>query len=113
MFYDRFCELCKKNGLKPTNVVNELNLSSGNMTNWKSGRVPKTDVLTRIAEYFNVSVDSLLGKEDTEFSTEKEIADSDIKFALFGDVAEHIPDEKLQEVKKFAEFIKNEFKKEQ
>lgn len=39
------------------------------------------------------------------------ITDDDIKFALWGDVADEIPNDKLQEVKNFAEFIKNTYKK--
>lgn len=39
------------------------------------------------------------------------ITDDDIKFALWGDVADEIPNEKFQEVKTFAEFIKNTYKK--
>ena len=113
MFYNTFAKLCKDGGISETAAIQAIGLSTGNLKNWKNGRTPKAEVLRKTAAYFGVSVDFLLEKEATNISTEKIISDNDIKFALFGDVAEQIPDEKLQEVKKFAQFIKNEFKKEQ
>ena len=82
------------------------------MNYWKNGNVPKQDTLIKIANYFGVSVDYLLGNE-TDFKSQPEsvISDDDIKFALWGDVADEIPNDKLQEVKTFAEFIKNTYKK--
>lgn len=102
MFYERFCHICEEKGLKPTRVVTDLHLSSGNMTNWKRGRVPKTEVAIRIAEYLGVSVDYLLANES---STNTSVTEDDIKFALF-DGAENITDEMYEEVKRFAEFVK-------
>ncbi len=75
-------------------------------------REPDYETLLKIANYFNVSVDYLLGKTDVKNDDEKStVTDDDIKFALFGEVADKIPDEKLQEVKNFAQFIKDNFKK--
>lgn len=70
MFYDEFCKICEKKGLKPTNVVKELKLSSGNMTNWSNGRTPKTDVALRIAKYLGVSVEQLMGEEESSANDE-------------------------------------------
>lgn len=64
MFWKIFLELCEKNNIKPTAVVVKLNLSRGSVTHWKAGKVPKTPALIKIADYFNVSVEYLLGKED-------------------------------------------------
>jgi transcriptional regulator with XRE-family HTH domain len=44
-------------------VIMENGLSSGNLKNWKNGRIPKPDILQKLASYFNVSVDYLLGEE--------------------------------------------------
>ena len=63
MFWEIFLRLCNKNDKKPTSVVLELNLSRGSVTHWKDGRVPQHATLVRIADYFGVSVDYLLGKE--------------------------------------------------
>lgn len=69
MFYVRFCELCRNKGIKPSAAVREMGLSSGNATYWKEGRIPKTEVLRCVANYFNVSVDYLLGEEDKNKKT--------------------------------------------
>jgi len=51
MFYETFKDLCKVKNIKPTHVVQELGLSSANMSNWKSGRNPKTDILKTVELY--------------------------------------------------------------
>lgn len=105
MFYERFCLACKEEGLKPTKVVQELGLSSGNMTNWKNGRVPKTEVALKIASYLGVSVDYLMCKTDTKNPVKPTVTDDDIKFALFGGDVE-VTDAMYEEVKNFAKFVK-------
>ena len=63
MFYDIFCSLCEQNKVKPTRVALDLGLSKSSATKWKNGATPKGELLTKIADYFNVSVDYLLGNE--------------------------------------------------
>ena len=63
MFYDTILHLCELNGKKITNVIAELDISAGNPSKWKSGNVPKEDTLTKLADYFHVSVDYLLGRD--------------------------------------------------
>ena len=69
MFYKKFAYLCEKKGMSCSAVIIENGLSSGNLKNWKNGRIPKPDILQKIANYFNVSVDYLLGEEDKEKKT--------------------------------------------
>ncbi len=71
MFWDIFTELCKNNGTTPNGVCKKLGLSSATATHWKNGKVPHHDTLLKIADFFNVSVDYLLGK------TEKPIIEPD------------------------------------
>lgn len=69
MFYDTLLRLCELNGKKITNVIAELELSAGNPSKWKSGNVPKADTLTKLADYFHVSVDYLLDRESPDSFT--------------------------------------------
>jgi repressor LexA len=63
MFWENFFELCKKNNLKPLRVVKDIGIASGSITKWKNGSIPNSRSLTKIADYFGVSVEYLLGKE--------------------------------------------------
>ena len=107
MFYDVYCELCRKNGLTPSGAAAKIGFNRASVTVWKnSGNPPKTELLHKIADYFNVSVDFLLGKAQKETPTDSvSINDDDIKFALSGGEGV-IADEQYEEVKKFVQFIK-------
>lgn len=66
MFYDNLNALCKSKGLTVTALLKELNISTSKGTAWKSGSVPKGDILSKLAAYFNVSTDYLLGNTDKQ-----------------------------------------------
>ena len=61
MFWERLNQLCAEHNVKLTNVVKELGMSTGNQSKWKNGVIPRSNVLQKFADYFNVSVDYLLG----------------------------------------------------
>ncbi|MBE6586501.1 MAG: helix-turn-helix transcriptional regulator [Ruminococcaceae bacterium] len=63
MFYQNLLALCGQRSTSPTRVVRELGISGGSVTNWKSGAVPHDATLRKIADYFGVTVDELLGSE--------------------------------------------------
>lgn len=64
IFWEVFYHLCENNNKTPNAVCKELNLSNATATHWKNGTMPKGDVLSNIADYFNVSTDYLLGRTD-------------------------------------------------
>ena len=64
MFWNRFFELCSSKGTKPNPVGKELGVSSGLITKWKSGFLPNSEILIKIADYFDCSIDYLLGRTD-------------------------------------------------
>lgn len=68
MFYDTFVKLCDEKGVKPTNVIETLGFSSGNMSRWKGGQEPGRKSLCKVAEYFGVTTEYLLGKETETIS---------------------------------------------
>lgn len=72
MFYDMFVELCKERNVSASFVMKEIGLNKSNATFWKRGSIPKGDTLQKLAQYFNVSVDYLLGKEEVEEKAEHE-----------------------------------------
>jgi len=65
MFWDRFEELCRVSGKKPSPVGKEIGVSATAVSKWKEGTIPNGEVLMKIADYFHVSVDYLLGREES------------------------------------------------
>lgn len=60
MFYDNLKALCKKSGVKVTNVISALGCSQGSMSHWKAGGVPNASTLKKFADFFGVPVDELI-----------------------------------------------------
>lgn len=65
MFYDNFLTLCTQRGVTPSAVMRAIGLNKSSATYWKKGSLPSSDTLQKLAEYFGVSVDYLLGKANT------------------------------------------------
>ena len=76
MFWEIYSDLCQKRGLSPNAVAKELSITSGTVTGWKQGRAPQNAKLRAIADYFGVSVNYLLGKEDAAPLTQQANAQS-------------------------------------
>ena len=63
-FIDNVKTLCKERGISVSKMIKDLSLAHGNVTNWNKGTVPKGETLDKIADYFGVSTDYLLGKTE-------------------------------------------------
>ena len=62
MFYDVFCALCAENGLTPGGAAAKIGFNRASVTVWKNnGTAPKQELLVKIADFFRVSTDYLLG----------------------------------------------------
>lgn len=62
MFWERFYNLCMEHKTTPTTVAKAIGISHAATTKWKNGTVPNADVLEKIADYFEVTTDYLLGR---------------------------------------------------
>lgn len=65
MFWKNFYNLCQKANKSPNAVAKELGISSGAVTSWKNGKTPHHGTLIKIAQFFEVSTDFLLGVTPT------------------------------------------------
>lgn len=65
MFYENFIKACENSDTTPSAVLKTLNLSTGNMQNWKDGATIKSDILLKIALHLNATTDYLLTGKDT------------------------------------------------
>jgi transcriptional regulator with XRE-family HTH domain len=64
-FYDRYINLCASVHKSPSKVAEEIGLSRPAVSSWKTGKAKPSDVtVLKIAEYFNVSINYLLGESE-------------------------------------------------
>ena len=73
MFYDNLKKACDMNNMSISTALKKCGRSSGIASTWKSGVVPKSDVILELSNILNVSADFLLkGKNSKEsLSTEE------------------------------------------
>src|SRR5699024_8648442 len=98
--YELILSLCTQVGIRPGKMCNDLGLSRGMMTDLKMGRKQtlSADTLSKIAAYFNVSVDYLLGNEEKEqpaLSKEDELQDE--FFAFYGEVKPYLDERDIDD----------------
>ncbi len=64
---EKVLALFQQSGQADYRLEKELGLTNGTIKNWKNGRNKvSTDAIIKIAKYFNVSADYLLGTEPTD-----------------------------------------------
>lgn len=76
MYYKNFEELCKQKGVTPNKISKETGISTATLTSWKQGKyTPKIDKLQIISNYFGVSLEYLMRKEDVEWNPREQAID--------------------------------------
>lgn len=64
-FLERILNLIENNNITKNKLLTDLKLSKNSFVDWANrGTIPSGDVLSKIADYFSVSVDYLLGRTD-------------------------------------------------
>jgi transcriptional regulator with XRE-family HTH domain len=63
VFYDNYLRLCNSVRKTPSAVALEIGLTKPSVSRWKSGSMPTDATLQKVADYFGITVDELLGKE--------------------------------------------------
>lgn len=103
MFWKNFIFLCNKKNISPNRVAAELGFSTGTVTWWKKGRVPRDTAIHKIADYFNIPVEFLLS-DDCEAGAEAVPAEKERKrnlIPVLGNVAAGIPIEATTGIEDF------------
>lgn len=108
-FYKTYISLCAKNKKSASGVAEEIGLSRASANGWRNGAMPSEVNLQKIANYFGVTVEYLKGEAEPK---ESPAANSDeaLMFALYGGDTEDITPEMLNDVRKFAQFIREKKK---
>ena len=108
MFYDRLKALCKNKNTTITNMLKDLDLSTGSTGNWKKGQLPKGEILAKIANYLDSSIDYIVfGEYRFDFTNdEKKLLEmfrslpNTIKYKLLCDF-EDLVKEELEKYNKY------------
>lgn len=67
MFWENYLQLCNQVGKSANAVAAEIGFkSSGTVTGWKEGKIPYERNLKKIADYFGVTVDDLIGDDSAQ-----------------------------------------------
>ena len=104
MLKDRLPELRKKKGLTQVEFAREFKISNGTIGMWETGRrEPDFDTLKRLAGFFDVTTDFLLG---VEVSAPKEPPTS-IPARLDRAEFEGLTPDEVDRLAEFAKFIKS------
>lgn len=65
MFLTRVKELIKSHGITKNKLLVDVGINTSAFTNWENrNTVPSGEVIAKIADYFHVSTDYLLGRTD-------------------------------------------------
>ena len=89
--YDVFDELMRKNGITKYKISKDTGISQTFFADWEKGKYqPKLDKLQKIASYFSVSVDYLMGREQPE----SQITFNDFTYAMFNESKELTEEDK-------------------
>lgn len=109
MFYDVYKTLCEQRGISLSRAAAEIGLSNATVTKWKkTGAAPTGETLTRVAAYFGVSVDRLLG---VEHPTSEELGMDDFTYALYNET-QALTQENRQKLLEMARFFRQQQEKE-
>ena len=96
--------LRKKSGLSQRDFAEIIHASQNTVSQWESGkREPSYAIAREIANYFNVSVDYLLGIEEKTAPLELSLTE---KQQLILDLAEQLSDEDAKKLIDYAKLLK-------
>jgi transcriptional regulator with XRE-family HTH domain len=72
--YDRIKELAEKRKMTVSEVENALGMGTNSLYAWRK-KIPNGASLEKAADYFGVTVDYLLGREDIPTPSDEDLAD--------------------------------------
>lgn len=100
--------------LTQTDVANQLHLSSSAVSHYEKGiTVPPTEVIYRLAEFYNVTADYILGRTASKKDLTKSYATKLSKDITIGDAVDamtKMDDEEKQHVAYFIKLLKDKHK---
>lgn len=97
--YKRIEALCAEKGINITTMCKESGIPRSALSDYKAGRIKSlsTDKMAKIADYFGVTIDYLLGNEQKEKPGQKaepEITFDDFTYAMHNETKELTEEDK-------------------
>lgn len=89
--------MCNKIGKSPSAVAIEIGLSKPSVHRWKKGGLPTDATASKVASYFGVSVDYLLGRKEKNPTTGNDSGISKAKNEMIQKVMQ-MSEEELQKL---------------
>ena len=103
----RIKQLRQERGLKQEELAKEFGIAQQTISNYEKGiREPDITTLKKMADFFDVSLDFLLGKTDIKTPIET------LALSRSDGYENGLPDEAIREIKTFKEFIRHKYGKE-
>ena len=105
MFASILRNLRKANHVTQRHLADSLYIDCSTVTKWETGKaIPSPETLNKIADYFGVSVDYLLGRKSAP-----QKSDNAIKVPVLGYVAAGIPIEQIEDILDYEELDPERF----
>ena len=76
--YERIKRLCAKKGITIAKLESDLGFGNASIKKWEKMSSPSIDKVVKVATYFDVSIDYLMGRSDIEISMFELVGDEDI-----------------------------------
>lgn len=76
--YERIKELCQAKSISIARLESELGFGNCSIKKWERSSSPSIDKIIKVATYFDVSVDYLLGRTDIKGSVSEVLGDEDV-----------------------------------
>ena len=116
-FYYTFIKLCNEKGKSPSRVAEDIGLSRTSPNGWKKGKFPSDANLQKIADYFGVTTNYLLGKEerdtelinnDTELTSYLEELKNRPEMRMLFSITKSCTKEEVEQAVRIIEALRNE-----
>ena len=109
--YERILEICKNRNMTMAQMIKKSGISRSIMTELKAGRTKtlSADTVYKISSVLNIPADILvdLGEPNpADIPPEPPISESQLLFALYGEVPEEIDKEDIEDIKKYADMVR-------
>jgi repressor LexA len=102
MFGYKLKELRKREKISQKELATQIGVAQSTVGMWENGKnKPEYDTLLKIAEFFEVSVDYLSGKNGT--AAHPQFQESGVKIPVLGEVAAGLPIEAIEDIEDYEE----------